>query len=722
MACIHQHVESVDETKPRSLSHFKVSIVLQIRQCKQAALRRWQQHLGASSSMLPTTTTLQLCPFQFNCQHEQVFAVAPCISAKMHSSIIPSTSSPRIIPCWHTACTPVSQLHPPQISHPVISSQPPPSKRKRKSCVCPQSSQKIVENERFSGETTSVSTRIDKPTNPITSSTDNPDAESTDLSDSLSIEQFLDHDWLASMLQSCLKVKEARGIHGIIVKGLGGSVTFVDNNLIASYGRFRELVHARRVFDTMLHRDIVSWTAMLNGYLKIGADDVVYKLFSDLIASSLQANSSTYVCILNLCGRKLDWKLGRQIHASVVKGSWGNLFVDSALVYLYAQCGDLSTAVRVFDRMPERDVVCWTTIIGAFAQHGHAEEAFSMFLEMQLNGFKPNEFTVSSVLKACREEKVLKYGQQLHGAIVKKVFHDDVFIGSSLLTMYVRCGQVLNARMVFDRMRRRNMVTWTSMIAGYAQNGLGEEAICLYRRMRQRRVFADTLTAVCVLSACGMIGSLITGKEVHAKILKSLIGKNLYIESTLMWFYSKCGEHIYATRVLESMPWRDTVAWTAIISGYAHLGRGSEALHSFNDMLWEGVEPNPFTYSSVLKACAKQEAVRQGEWIHASVRKTHALSNTYVATSLFDMYAKCGYLEDAARIFDRMPERNLASWRAMITAYAKNGLCIEALKLLYRMKKEGIKRDFLIVEAVTIACGGHEWDMECPQTHCSQTR
>ncbi|XP_058084768.1 pentatricopeptide repeat-containing protein At4g18520, chloroplastic-like [Magnolia sinica] len=602
----------------------------------------------------------------------------------------------------------ISQLQLPQISLRLIPFQPlPPSNYRNKSSI---NANKILKSPCFSSKTPSISTQVE-----------NPDAESPDSLYSLSIERFLHPNVLALMLQSCLDAKEARGIHTIIAKGLGRSITFVDNNLISTYGRFGEVADARRVFDKMSDRDVVSWTAMLKEYLKIGANGTVCRLFKELIESGVQANSSTFVCVLNMCGRKLDLELGEQIHASIVKGNCSNLIVDSALVFFYAQCGDLMGALRVFDRMPERDVVCWTTMITACAQHGYGDEAISMFSQMQFDGFSPNEFTVCSTLKACGEEKALKFGRQLHGAIVKKIFKDDVFVGSSLVGMYVRCGQVLDARIVFDRMRRRNTVTWTTMIAGYAQNGLGEEAIRLFQRMKRRRVFANTLTAVSVLSACGLIGSLSMGKEVHAKILKNMIENNLYIGSTLVWFYCKCGEYVHATRVLESMPLRDVVTWTAIISGYARLGHGSEALQSLNDMLWEGVEPNPFTYSSALKACAKQEAVRQGKWIHSSANKTHALSNVYVGSSLIDMYAKCGCLEDAIRVFDRMPERNLVSWKAMIIGYARNGHCQEALKLMYRMQAEGIEVDDFILATVVTACGDFERDSEGSQTSCLQS-
>ncbi|KAA8522527.1 hypothetical protein F0562_013112 [Nyssa sinensis] len=538
--------------------------------------------------------------------------------------------------------------------------------------------------------------------------------------DPQSTNQLFDSGVLAFWLQSCYTAKDVRRIHAIIVKCLKGPVTFVENNLISAYARLGKLVEARKVLDKMLEPNVVSWTAVLNGYLRFGLDDDALRLFGHFVEKGVRANSKTYVCVLNLCSRRLDFELGRQIHACMIKSNCSNLILDSAVVYFYAQCGDLVDAFRPFDRMPERDVVCWTTMITACTQHGWGEEAFAMFSQMISHGFAPNEFTVCSVLKACGDEDSLKLGRQLHGAIVKKIFRNDVFIGTSLVDMYAKCWEIADSRKVFDRMRKRNTITWTSILAGYARNGLGEKAISLFRTMKRRNIFANHLTVVSILRACGSIEALLLGKEVHAQIVKNFIQSNIYIGSTLVWLYCKCGEYSIASKVLQEMPLRDVVSWTAMISGCARLGHEAEALEFLKEMLGEGVKPNPFTYSSALKACAKLENIQQGRLIHSSVNKTHALSNVFVGSTLIFMYAKCGYVSEAIQVFNSMPERNLVAWKAMIVGYAKNGLCQEALKLLYRMQVEGVEVDDYILSTVLTSCGDAEWNMETSSEHCLQ--
>ncbi|XWS21559.1 hypothetical protein CRYUN_Cryun30bG0064500 [Craigia yunnanensis] len=197
----------------------------------------------------------------------------------------------------------------------------------------------------------------------------------------------------------------------------------------------------------------------------------------------------------------------------------------------------------------------------------------------------PYEFTVCSVLKACGEEKALKSGRQLHGVIIKKMFKNDVFVGTSLVDMYAKCWEILDARIVFNGMRSTNMVTWTSIIVGYARKGLGEDAINLFRVMKRRNIIANNLTIVSILRACGSVGDLLMGREVHAQIVKKSILTNMYIGSTLVWFYCKCGEYNIASKVLQQMPLRDVFLWIAMISGCASLGHEAEALDFLKEMM-----------------------------------------------------------------------------------------------------------------------------------------
>ncbi|CAN1787802.1 Pentatricopeptide repeat-containing protein At4g18520, chloroplastic [Linum perenne] len=513
---------------------------------------------------------------------------------------------------------------------------------------------------------------------------------------------------LGLWLRSCHTVKDVKRFHAVSYRCLRSPVVYVNNNLISAYSKLGVLDQARKTFDEMPHRNVVSWTAMIDGCFEAGLDDEALSLLIKCIEIGIRPNHKTFVCVLNLCSRRLDFDLGRQVHASIVKENWRNVIVDTAIVHFYAKSGDLAAAFCAFDGMVERDVVCWTTMITACSQQGLEIEAFGLLSRMLRSGLSPNEFTICSVLKACGVEKELKFGRQLHGAIVKKMWQHDVFIGSSLVDMYAKCEEILDASKVFRIMRKKNTVTWTSLIAGYAREGLGEDAISLFRQMQRRKVSRSDLTTVSILKACGSIGALMTGKEVHAQIIKDSVQSNEYIGTSLVWFYCKCGEWQTAAKVFQQMSIQSVVSWTAKISGFANLGHDSEALGFLIEMMEEGVEPNSYTYSSALKACAGLNAVVQGKSIHSFANKTQNMCNVHVATALVHMYVRCGYLPDAIKVFDEMPKRNLLLWRSMITAYTKNGLFDQALRLMHRMEAEGLPVDGYVSANVFGAFGENE--------------
>ncbi|XP_011083953.1 pentatricopeptide repeat-containing protein At4g18520-like isoform X2 [Sesamum indicum] len=467
----------------------------------------------------------------------------------------------------------------------------------------------------------------------------------------------------------------------------------------------------------MLEKNVVSWTAMLNGYQKHGIGNEALRLFVEFIDSGLHGNSQTYVSLLKLCSRTFDYDLGRQLHGYIVKSQVSNFILDCTILHFYARCGDLDSAFEVFDRMQNQDLIAWTTMITACSQNKRGQEAFVMLSQMLSGGLDPNEFTVCSVLNACGEEKELRFGKQLHCTVAKKAYDLDVYVETSLVDMYAKCGQIEDARTLFDKMKRRNAITWNTILAGYARNGLGEEAIRLFRMMKRLKVSVNNLTMVSLLRACGLLRALSIGKEVHAQIFRNFEPNNIFIGSALVWLYCKCGDYASASKVLQYLPDKDVVSWTTMISGCARLGHEYEALEYLKQMLGEGVEPNPFTYSSALKACAQLESIKQGKLIHSSINKKPALSNVFVGSALVHMYSKCGHLSEAIQVFDSMPERNLVSWRAMIVAYAKNGHCSEALKLMYRMQAEGIEVDDYILSTVLTTCGDFEWK-ESSSEHC----
>ncbi|KAJ7563082.1 hypothetical protein O6H91_03G096300 [Diphasiastrum complanatum] len=424
-----------------------------------------------------------------------------------------------------------------------------------------------------------------------------------------------------------------------------------------------------------------------------------------MIQQNTQAPISAYVGLLKGCARRKALAEGKQVHALLVQnGLDSDIFLGNILVDMYAKCGSVLDARKVFETMPEHNVFSWTAIISAHADKGQGEEAIDLFQRMQKTGIAPDKVVFLVVLKACAKIAALEQGKELHSLIINSGFESDVMVDSALVDMYAKCGCIVNAREVFDKMSKRDVVSWSTMIAGYAQQGLGKEALALYEQMKQENVQPNIATYVVLLKACARIAALEQGKLLHSQILKHGFASDVIVGNTLVDMYTKCGCIDYAHQVFKDMPERNVVSWNVMIAGYAQQGLGKEALALYEQMKQERVKPDDVTYVVLLKACASIAALEQGKQLHSHIIKSGFESDLTVGNTLVDMYAKCGSIEHARHVFNNMHERDVVSWNVMIASYAQQGLGKEALTLLEQMQREGTKPNEVTYLSVLSAC------------------
>ncbi|KAJ7527655.1 hypothetical protein O6H91_16G065000 [Diphasiastrum complanatum] len=412
-----------------------------------------------------------------------------------------------------------------------------------------------------------------------------------------------------------------------------------------------------------------------------------------------------YVCLLKGCSRRKALAEGKQVHALIGQSVLdSNILLANTLVRMYSKCGSVLHAHKVFSNMPQHDVYSWTAIISAYADSGEVEEAINLFHQMRETGLAPDKVLFVVALKACARLAGLEQGRQLHSDIIKRGFQSDVTVGNTLVNMYAKCGCTEDARDLFDKMSERNVVSWTAMIAGYAQNGLGEEALALYEQMKQEGMQPNNVTFVLLLNACASLAALEQGKQLHSEIIKRGFQSDVVVGNTLVDMYAKCGCTEDARELFDNMSERNVVSWTAMIAGYAQNGLGKEALALYEQMKQEGMQPNNVTFVLLLKACANLAALKQGKHLHSEIIKRGFQSDVVVGNTLVDMYAKCGCIEDARELFNNMSQRNVVSWTAMIAGYAQNGLAQEALALFEQMQREGTKPNEVTYISVLSAC------------------
>ncbi|GLT28612.1 hypothetical protein SLA2020_035320 [Shorea laevis] len=351
---------------------------------------------------------------------------------------------------------------------------------------------------------------------------------------------------------------------------------------------------------------------------------------------------------------------------------------------------DLTYASLLFSRIPEPDDYAFNVMIRGLTTTWHNySQALQFYYQMRFSGLKPNNFTYPFLFIACANLLELSHGQAGHSSVFKIGLDSDGHTMHSLITMYSRCGELGGARKVFDEILERDLVSWNSMISGYSKMGYASDALRLFAKMMEEGFMPDEMSLVSFLSACGDLGNLNLGRWVAGYVVKNKMEFNSFLGSALIGMYGKCGDLLSARRVFDRMQKRDVVTWNAMITGYAQNGMSDEAIKLFQSMKEAVVKPDMTTLASVLPACGSIGALDIGKWIetYASERSLH--HNIFVATALLDMYAKCGSLDNALRVFEEMPVKNEVSWNAMISALAFHGQAHEALSLFQRMSREG---------------------------------
>eukprot|EP01018_Ginkgo_biloba_P029526 Gb_22656 [translate_table: standard] len=411
-----------------------------------------------------------------------------------------------------------------------------------------------------------------------------------------------------------------------------------------------------------------------------------------------------YGSLLQACAKTKSLSEGERIHAHLIKtGIEPDVFIENNLVNMYANCGRIEDARQLFVKMSKPDVVLWNAIIAACFQNGDNEEALKLFQQMHWANVKPSSFIFGNILKACARLAALEQGKQVHNWVIKTGLDSDAFTGSALVDLYSKSGSMEDARQVFEKMPERNRVSWIAMITGYASNGPAEEALSLFHQVQRTGMKPSQFIFSSVLSACASISALEPAKGIHKHIIQTGFESNVFIGSALVDMYAKGGNIEDARNLFDKLPERNIVCWTAMITGYMQSGRGEEAVKLFRQMHGIGMKPNQFTLASITGACASLAALEEGTQIHNQIIKTGYESNVFVCSALVDLYGKCGSVEDARKVFDRMP-KNTVSWNAMISGFAQNGQGEEALKHFCQMQVACIRPNEVTYPSVLSAC------------------
>lgn len=278
-------------------------------------------------------------------------------------------------------------------------------------------------------------------------------------------------------------------------------------------------------------------------------------------------------------------------------------------------------------------------------------------------GLWTDSYTYCRLLQDCVYEKKVAEGKGLHARMIKDAFEPDIFLNTKLVIFYAKCGNLEDAGQLFDKMPKRNSVSWNALLAEYCWRGLEEEVLSLFAQMGEAIMTPDEFSLGSVLKVCSRLVALELGKQVHAYIIRSGFGFNVVLMTALVDMYEKCKCIKDARRVFDEISLRDLVSWTAIIAGYVEQGNCKEALNLFCKMPWFGIKPNKVTFRTA----------------------SGFVSDVVLGSALVDMYAKCGSIKEARQVFDFISPRDVVLWTVIVTAYGKHGFGKEVLQLFEEM-------------------------------------
>ncbi len=459
-------------------------------------------------------------------------------------------------------------------------------------------------------------------------------------------------------------------------------------------------------------------TNTLFTHLKAGR---LQKAISILFAAPIPVSYSLYARLFQICASNRAIVEARKVESHLVTFSpTPPVFLLNRAIEAYGKCGCLVDARELFEEMPQRDGGSWNAMITAYAQGGFPEKALLMFSDMNRSGVYASEVTFASVLGSCGAVLALCLSRQVHGLIVKYGFCGNVILESSLVDVYGKCQVINDAQRMFNEIKNPTAVSWNVIVRRYLEMGDGKQAVFMFFQMFPAAVRPFNFTFSNALIACSSICALKEGMQIHGVAIKMGLEDDEVVSSPLIDMYINCGKLENARGVFEQLGSKDLVSWTSIVSGYATSGKTKEARELFDQMpernviSWNAMlagytrslqleealdfvflmrnttkDIDHVTLGLILNVCAGLSDVEVGKQVHGFIYRNGFFSNLVVGNALLDMYGKCGNLRSARVWFYEISQwRDIVSWNALLTSYARHGMSEQAMTIFSEMPWE----------------------------------
>ncbi|KAI3982304.1 hypothetical protein MKX01_037837 [Papaver californicum] len=404
--------------------------------------------------------------------------------------------------------------------------------------------------------------------------------------------------------------------------------------------------------------------------------------------------------LLQLSIGSKDYKLGLSIHAYLIKlGSHNETFQGNNLINLYSKFNKLNDAQRVFEEVTIRNTITWTSLMNGYSQNNNDTEAvFRIACNMRRLGEDFSGHTCTVILQACESPRDQIVGEQVHSLVIKSGFDENLFVGTSLLSMYLRSGSLDSAEKVFRNLDDKDTQCLNSMILGYGKEGDGQKSFQLLCDLLSYGLEPSDYTFTNVISSCGGEIGVREGRQLHGLAVKSDVVKEISVGNALVTLYGKYGLVEEAEKMFSGMIERNLVTWTALLSVYVKNSEGEKAISGFLEMLHLGICFDTNCLATFLDGCSECRNLKLGIQIHGFVTKLGYFSDLFIGTALIDLYAKCGNFSYAKLVFSSLSFQTTAGFNAILAGYMKideGGGEKEYMVLFHQARLSGVEPDFV---------------------------
>ncbi|KAM7279868.1 hypothetical protein ACFE04_007002 [Oxalis oulophora] len=498
--------------------------------------------------------------------------------------------------------------------------------------------------------------------------------------------------------------KQLHSIHALIITLGFHQSPFFTGKLITKYSQRKNTITALSVFNQITTKtNVFLWNSIVRALTQNGLHSKALEYYNTMCTINVLPDKYSFPCVINACAGLSDIEMGNVVYKRVLDMGFGSdLYIGNALVDMFSRFGDLEKARKVFDEMSHRDIVSWNTLISGYSANGFWDESLEMFLDLRMNGFLPDKYSLSSVLSACGGLIAVTEGQIIHGLVEKIGVELDVAVSNGLLSMYFKFDRLADAEKLFDMMGFKSFVSWNVAITGFSQLGLYEKSITLFKKMLKSHT-ADLLNVTSVLRACRNLKDLEFGKFVHDYMIRHGYQHDTTACNFLIDMYAKCGNLSSSRDVFDNMKDKDSVTWNSLINGYFRDGGFDEGIKLFKMMKMDFV-PDSVTYLMLLTSSTQSSDLEQGRIFHSEIMKWGFDSELAVGNSLIDMYAKCGSMDDSIMVFKSMEIHDLVTWNTIIAACVHAGNLSMGSEMITKMRKEQVVPDIATMLGILPMC------------------